>query len=77
MSRIFIDDDLLSWEAYASGGKYGLPDEPKVVFHCRSDPVGRARFVRLGKDNVEADQAVKRMTDGELRDLLRQARQLD
>jgi hypothetical protein len=77
MSRVFVDENLLSWEAYASGGRFGLPEEPKLVFHCRSNPVGRARYVRLGKDNVDAEQAVKRMSDSELRDLLREAQPLD
>jgi hypothetical protein len=77
MSRVFVDDDLLTWEAYASGGRFGLPEEAKVVFHCRSDPIGRARYVQLGKDNVAAEQALKQMSDGELRALLRDAQPLD
>jgi hypothetical protein len=77
MSRVFVDENLLSWEAYASGGRFGLPDEPKVVFHCLSDRSLRARYVRIGRDNAEAQQAVASVSDDELRQLLREADPLD
>jgi hypothetical protein len=77
MSRTFIDENLLSWEVYASGGKFGLPDDPKVVFHCQSDPAQRARFVRYGEDNAQAEQAVQSLPDEQLRRMLKEAEQLD
>lgn len=73
MSRVFIDPDLLTWEAYPSGGHHGLPDDAKVVFLCMSDPLRRASYVRLGKDNMEAERALLGMSDNELRQLLASA----
>jgi hypothetical protein len=77
MSRVFIDEDLLTWEAYSSGGKYGLPDDPKIVFHCLSDRSLRARYVRLGDDNAAAESAVHSLPDDQLREMLREAQDLD
>jgi hypothetical protein len=77
MSRVFIDPDLLTWEAYASGGHHGLPYDAKVVFLCRSDPMRRASYVRLGKDSMEAERAVLRMSDDELRELLADAEPIE
>jgi hypothetical protein len=73
MSRVFLDDNLLSWEAYASGGKYGLAVEPQIVFHCLSDRSLRPRYVRHGEDNAGAEHAVRSLSDGELREMLRDA----
>lgn len=77
MSRVFIDEDLLSWEAYASGGKYGLPDDPKIVFHCLSDRSLRPRYMRFGEDNAVAEGAVHTLPDDQLREMLSQAQDLD
>jgi hypothetical protein len=77
MSRTFVDENLLSWEVYASGGKFGLPDDPKVVFHCLSDRSQRARFVRYGDDNAQAEQAIHAFPDDKLREMLRSAELLD
>jgi len=77
MSRIFIDNDLLSWEAYASGGRHGLPEEPKIVFHCLSDPMRRARYVRYGEDNAAAEQALNAMPEPQLQQMLQTAEELD
>lgn len=77
MSRVFTDEGLMTWEAYASGGKFGLPDDPKVVFNCLSDPGRRARWVRIDGDEADAEEAVHAMPEAELRELLRGARELD
>jgi hypothetical protein len=77
MSRVFTDENLLNWEAYASGGKFGLPERPKLVFHCMSDRSKRARFLVMNGDNATAEQAVHEMSIDELRALLGQAQPLD
>ncbi|HEX5724604.1 MAG TPA: hypothetical protein VFX98_04015 [Longimicrobiaceae bacterium] len=78
MSHTFTDEDLLTWEAYASGGKYGLGNyRPTIVFNCISDPGRRPRFVVQGGDNADAEEAVQEMSDQELRDLFREAKELD
>lgn len=77
MSRIFTDSNFLTWETYASGGKFGLPDEPSVIFHCLSDPESRARFTVVEGDEASAEQAVHAMSDDQLRSMLSQTRPLD
>jgi hypothetical protein len=77
MSRVFVDDDLLNWEAYASGGKFGLPAQPKIVFHCLSHPDRRARYVIYNGDNADAEDMVHGASPDRLRELLRRSRELD
>jgi hypothetical protein len=77
MSRIFTDENLLTWETYASGGKFGLPERPKVIFHCLSDPDRRARFVIHEGDDADAQEAVRELPDNRLRELLRVSEELD
>jgi hypothetical protein len=78
MSRTFTDGDLLVWEVYASGGPYGLPDRPKIVFNCLSAPDSRARFVVFGgSDSAGAEALVVDSDDERLRTLLAEARELD
>lgn len=77
MSRVFVDEDLLSWEAYASGGQFGLPNDPKIVFHCVSSPAQRARYVRFSGDNADAAQAVHDWPVERLRQLLSESRELE
>lgn len=77
MSRTFLDEDLLSWEAYASGGEFGLPDHPKIVFHCLSDPDRRARYVIHDGDNADAEEVVYDAPDTRLLEMLRESRPLE
>jgi hypothetical protein len=76
MSRTFTDEDLLSWEAFASAGRSGLADHVRVVFHCISDPHQRARWVPGQGDEADAEAAVHSMSDDELRALLRESAEL-
>ena len=77
MSRVFTDENLLTWEVYASGGKYGLPDRPKVIFQCLSDPDRRARFVVLQGDEADAEEWVHEAPEDRLRETLGTSRELD
>jgi hypothetical protein len=70
MSRIFSDEQLLTWEAYSSGGRFGLPDQPKIVFHCLSDPHRPPRFVEHSGDSVSAERVLSELPEDGLRDLL-------
>lgn len=76
MSATFTDDDLQTWEAYASGGNFGLSVRPKIVFHCVSDPARRPRFVQLRGDEADA-QALVEESPERLKDLLRGSKPLD
>lgn len=75
--RIITDPDFLSWEVYPSGGKFGLPERPKVVFNCLTDPSRRGRYVHHEGDSVSAEQAVQDASDAELQTLLASSRELD
>ena len=78
MSRTFTDDRLLTWEAFATGGNYGLAQRPKIVFQCLSDPAARARFVVHGEgDEADAEGAVANLPDDRLRALLAESRELE
>ncbi len=77
MSRVFVDDDLLTWEAYASGGKFGLPEHPKIIFHCLSDPQLRARFVVHEGDEAGAEEEVHQVPEERLKEMLKGATELD
>lgn len=77
MSRLFTDDSLLTWEAYPSGGPFGLPDSPKIVFNCLSDPDRRARFVEHPGDDADAQRVVQEVSDAELKRMLEGAAELE
>lgn len=77
MSRIFSDRDLLSWEAYTSGGAFGLPERPRVIFHCVSDPDRRSRFVHHDGDDASAERELQGLSDDALRELLSRSIELD
>jgi hypothetical protein len=76
MSRVFTDHDLLSWEAYSSGGKWGLPDAPNIVFNCLSDPDRPARFVPSGGSTSDAEREVSTASIGGLQEMLAKAEEL-
>lgn len=77
MSRIFTDRSMLTWEAYPSGGPFGLPDNPKIVFHCISDPELRARYVEHEGDDADAGRTVRELNDGQLQELLAASTELE
>lgn len=76
MSRVFTDPSLQNWEAYPSGGKFGLPDTPKLIFNCLSRPDERARYVLLSGDAADAEAFIAGTSDDRLRELLSGAKEL-
>ncbi|HET8656032.1 MAG TPA: hypothetical protein VFL93_10995 [Longimicrobiaceae bacterium] len=77
MARVFTDQDLLTWEAYSSAGRRGLPLDPRIVFNCLSAPDVRARFVVHDGEEAEAGAAVRAMPDSRLRELLAASQPLE
>lgn len=77
MSRIFSDGELMMWEVFASTGRHGLPDRPKIVFHSLSDPHRRPRVIQHDGDNATAQRAVAELPDAALRELLARSAELD
>lgn len=76
MPRIVTDADLQNWEAYPSGGPFGLPEQPKIVFNCVSDPSRRPRWVRLNGDNADAERFLDEMENAQLQRLLGESAEL-
>jgi hypothetical protein len=76
MSRVFTDPDLVTWEAYSSTGQWGLPEQPKIVFNCLSDPNQKARFVIHDGQSSGAQESVSQASDEQLRQLLRASQAL-
>ena len=77
MSRVFTDENLLTWEVYPSGGKFGLPENPKIVFQCLSEPNRRPRYVVHSGDEVNAEELVHGASDDQLRALVGTSRELN
>lgn len=77
MSRTILDDDLNTWEVYATSGDFGFADPARIVFRCLSDPGERARSVESGEDSSETEAFVAERTDEELRELLGEAEPVD
>jgi hypothetical protein len=76
MSVTFTDDDLQSWEAYATGGDYGLANNPKVVFNCLSDPSRRGRYLEFTGDEADAESLVSETSATQLKEMLKESVEL-
>lgn len=73
MSRVFTDADLMTWEAYTSSGQWGFPDEPRIIFHCLSDPGQPVRYIQTANGMVEAARSLHDRSSEELRAFLQKA----
>jgi hypothetical protein len=77
MSQTFTDENLMTWEAFASGGRFGLSIRPRVVFHCMSDPSLAPRFVEVQGDEADAEELIHDSQVDRLRQMLAQSKLLD
>jgi hypothetical protein len=78
MSRTFTDDDLRTWEAFATTGHFGLASEPRIAFNCLTDPDVPPRFVeRPGADEAQVEAEAMDADEATLRQLLRQSQPLE
>ena len=74
MARAFQDDNLMTWEAFASTGESGYADRSHVVFHCLSDMSLRPLVVQRAGDKADVEREVLAMPEEELRTMLQDAR---
>lgn len=74
--QTFPDSDLREWEAYSSGGRFGLPGNSKLIFHCISDPGVAPRYVLPGGDSADVARDIREMDSAELSRLFESAREL-
>jgi hypothetical protein len=77
MSHTFTDENLLTWEAYASSGDFGLAVRPRIVFNCLSDTSLTPRFVERPGDEADAEEQVHELSEDQLRAMLREAQPLE
>lgn len=78
MRRTFMDEDLLEWEAYVSGGQPDTPAAARIYFVCLTDPFERPRWVRHESGDVaRAQKELGELEEEELQSLLGEARPLD
>lgn len=71
LSRTFMDEGLIKWEAYVSGGQPDTPAAARIYFVCLEDPYARPRWVTHGSGSVaEATRDLAGMSDAELGVLL-------
>lgn len=77
MSRTFSDDELQTWEVFATGGRFGLAVRAKVVFQCMSDPARPPRVMEVDGDEADAEALVHDSQEDRLRQLLRESKILE
>lgn len=77
MSQTFTDANLVTWEAFSSGGRFGLSIRPKVIFHCLTDPAVAPRFVEMDGDEADAEHAIHESSEDQLRTMLAQSKVLE
>ena len=77
MSQTFTDENLQTWEAFASGGRFGLSIRPKVIFHCVSDTSAAPRFVEVQGDEADAEELIHESQVDRLRQMLAQSKELE
>jgi hypothetical protein len=77
MSRTFTDADLQTWEAFASGGRFGLSIRPRVIFHCVSDTTRAPRVVEIQGDEADAEEMIHDTEEARLLQLLGESKELD
>ena len=77
MSHTFTDENLLTWEAYASSGNFGLATRPRIVFNCVSDPSTPPRYLERPGDEADAEEQVAELDEKQLRQMLKDSHPLD
>ena len=70
MTRSFLDQHLMEWEAFASTPRGGLPSPGRILFRCLSDRTTRTRYHQVEGTRSDAEARIQRADEGELRELL-------
>jgi len=77
MTKNVVDDDLQSWEAFASTGPYGYSDRSVVVFRCTTDSGERPRAFAVEGDKSDAETRVETASRTDLLEMLAGAQPLE
>lgn len=74
LNRKFMDESLIEWEAYVSGGQPDTPATARIYFVCLNDPYVRPRWVaHESRDVAEAHRALAGFSDAQLISMLEEA----
>jgi hypothetical protein len=76
VSRRVTDDELRTWEVYATAGAFGLPEHARIVFHCLSDPDLRALWSEREGDRQEVEAWLESASEDELAEAMAAAEEL-
>lgn len=76
MARTIQDQELLLWEAYATSGDFGYPDQARMIFHCLTDPARRARVLERDGDKSDVEHELVTLPESELSSLLEKAEEV-
>ncbi len=77
MARTIVDDDLRSWEAFASTGRYGFAPGSRLIFSCTTDPDERPRAYVVRGDKSDAESLLAGASRAELTELFAGAAPLE
>jgi hypothetical protein len=78
LSREFMDDGMINWEAYVSGGQPNTAAAARIYFVCLDDRFTRPRWVAHESRNVAAaTRDLADMSDADLVALLGESTPLD
>jgi len=78
LSRQFMDEGMIHWEAYVSGGQPDTAAAARIYFVNLDDPFERPRWVEHESRSVAAaTRALAGMTDTEFVEMLGQSSPLD
>lgn len=67
MRRTFLDENLLEWEAYVSGGQPGTHAAARIFFNCLTDRTRRPLF--LVHDSADVAVAQRELAELDVREL--------
>lgn len=81
MTRTFQDHNLLLWEVYAAAPRRGRDqasrEQARIMFHCLTDPVRRARVLLRDEGRSAAEAMIAAAGSTELVELLASSKALD
>ncbi|MEN8375828.1 MAG: hypothetical protein ABFS34_10305 [Gemmatimonadota bacterium] len=66
MSRRLLDDELRTWEVFATAGAFGLPERSRVVFNCVSEAGMRPLWAEHGGDRADLEAWIASASDEEI-----------
>ncbi|HET9439330.1 MAG TPA: hypothetical protein VFO52_04135 [Longimicrobiales bacterium] len=76
MSRTFLDENMLTWEVYPSGGSFDYATHPHIVFNCLSNRALRPRYITTIDDDADAERTISLASNEQLHELFKRSEQI-